>query len=120
VRFLLDEMFSQATVATLRVQGLEASHVRDHGLAATEDAQILEVACVEGWVFVTANLRDFRPLHAERVAAGRKVTPLLLLTQRTLNALGGSQPDGVASLIAAWAAANPSPYDGEHWFARSP
>ena len=120
MRFLLDEMFSQATVAALRARDLEASHVRDHGLAATDDGQILEVACVEGLILVTANLRDFRPLHAERVAAGRKVTPLLLLAQRTLDALGGSQPDAVASLIAAWAAANPSPYDGEHWLARTP
>lgn len=115
MRFLLDEMFSHRAAQSLAAQGIEAAHVRELGLAATDDNLVLDFACDSGSVLVTGNLRDFRPLHAERIARGATVAPLLLVTQERLNEFGSSQAESVAKLVSHWAKANPRPYAGEHW-----
>lgn len=115
MRFLLDEMLHGAIAAELRALGHEATHVRDHGLWATEDAEILAFACESEMALVTANFRDYRPLHRERIDAGLPVCPLLLITQARLNTLGPGQACHVSALLHAWAALHPDPYRGEHW-----
>jgi hypothetical protein len=74
------------SAAVLRELGHDAAHVRDHGLGATEDEVVLAFACAHDMVLVTANCRDYRSLHRERIDAGLPVCPLLLITQARLNA----------------------------------
>jgi hypothetical protein len=112
---LLDEMLHGAVAVALGEFGHDATHVRDHGLSATDDAVILAFACDNDLALVTANLRDYRPLHRERIDAGIAVCPLLLITQARINALGPAQARPVAALLDGWAARHPAPYRGEHW-----
>ena len=75
VKLLLDENVSPNVAAELaRVDGLDACHVRDRGLLAATDAEVLERAYDEDRVLVTANVADFLKL-----ARARDVHPGIVL-----------------------------------------
>ena len=75
VKLLLDENVSPKVAAELaRVDGLDACHVRDRGLLAATDAEVLERAYDEDRVLVTANVADFLKL-----ARARDVHPGIVL-----------------------------------------
>ncbi|HVJ93681.1 MAG TPA: DUF5615 family PIN-like protein [Labilithrix sp.] len=75
MKLLLDENVSPNVAAELaRVDGLDACHVRDRGLLAATDAEVLERAYDEDRVLVTANVADFLKL-----ARARDVHPGIVL-----------------------------------------
>ncbi len=75
VKLLLDENVSPKVAEELaRVDGLDACHVRDRGLLAASDPQVLECAYDEDRVLVTANVADFLKL-----ARAREVHPGIIL-----------------------------------------
>lgn len=71
MKLLLDEMFSSLVAAELRARGHDAVAITErdewHSLS---DPDVVALARTEQRAVVTANLRDFRPLHAELVAPG--------------------------------------------------
>lgn len=77
MKLLLDENISPKVAEELaRVDGLDACHVRDRGLLAATDAEVLERAYEEDRVLVTANVGDFLKL-----ARARDVHPGVVLLE---------------------------------------
>jgi Domain of unknown function (DUF5615) len=69
----LDEMFSPLIAAELRLPGHDVVAIKERDeWQSLSDPGIVALARAEQRVVVTANLRDFRPLHVELVAAGGK------------------------------------------------
>ena len=71
MKLLLDEMFSPLVAAELRARGHDAVAIKERDeWQSLSDTEVVGLARTEQRAVVTANLRDFRPLHVELVAAG--------------------------------------------------
>jgi len=71
LKLLLDEMFSPAIAAELRSRGHDVVAIKERReWQAKPDPDVVSLARAEQRAIVTNNVRDFRPLHAELVAAG--------------------------------------------------
>jgi hypothetical protein len=71
LKLLLDEMFSPLVAAELRAHGHDAVAIKERAeWQSLSDPEVVALAQTERRAVVTANLRDFRPLHAELVAPG--------------------------------------------------
>jgi predicted nuclease of predicted toxin-antitoxin system len=70
LKLLLDEMFSPVLAAELRSRGHDVVAINEHlACQALADPEVVSLARREHRAVVTNNVRDFRPLHAELVAA---------------------------------------------------
>jgi predicted nuclease of predicted toxin-antitoxin system len=75
VKLLLDENISPKVAEWLaREDGIDACHVRDRGMLAATDHEVLERAFAEDRILVTANVGDFLKL-----ARARDVHPGIVL-----------------------------------------
>lgn len=73
MKLLLDEMFSALVATELRARGHDAVAITEReDWQSLSDPEVIALARTEQRAVVTANLRDFRPLHAELVAPGGK------------------------------------------------
>lgn len=64
-------MFSPLVAVELRARGHDAVAIKEReDWQALSDPEVIALARTEQRAVVTANLRDFRPLHAELVAPG--------------------------------------------------
>jgi Domain of unknown function (DUF5615) len=71
LKLLLDEMFSPLVAVELRARGHDAVAIKERDeWQALSDPEVIALGRTEQRAVVTANLRDFRPLHAELVAPG--------------------------------------------------
>lgn len=71
MKLLLDEMFSPVIAAELRARGHDVVAVKEREeWQSLSDPDVVALARTEQRAVVTANLRDFRPLHAELLAPG--------------------------------------------------
>lgn len=70
MKLLLDEMLSPLVAAELRARGHDAVAIAERDdWQSLSDPDVVALARAEQRAVVTTNLRDFRPLHAELVAA---------------------------------------------------
>ena len=80
MKALLDEQLSPQIAVLLREAGYDVVAVVERvDLVGSIDSTILEVATGEGRAVVTNNIKDFRPLAAERLAQGRTHGGLILV-----------------------------------------
>ncbi|MGH3319570.1 MAG: DUF5615 family PIN-like protein [Streptosporangiaceae bacterium] len=80
MRTLLDEQLSPQIAVLSRQAGCDVVAVVERDdLLGRSDRVVLEVASSEGRAVVTNNIKDFRPLAAERLARGRTHGGLILL-----------------------------------------
>ena len=80
MKALLDEQLSPRIAELLRDRGHDVKAVVDRrDLAGRSDRMILEVAAAEERAVITNNVKDFRPLAAERLARGESHAGLILL-----------------------------------------
>lgn len=80
MRALLDEQLSPQIAALLRSRGHDVVAVADRAeLVGCSDEIILDAANGESRAVVTNNIKDFRPLAAERLARGQPHPGLILL-----------------------------------------
>lgn len=80
MKALLDEHLSPPIAVLLRESGHDVLAVAERvELIGSDDAALLEVATDEGRAVITNNVKDFRPLAAERLAQGRTHADLILL-----------------------------------------
>jgi len=84
---ILDENLSPKVAVSLRDAGVDAIHVRDRGMLAASDPEVLERAFSEDRVLFTSNVKDFLKLARScEVHAGMVMLPggLLRDEQRAL------------------------------------
>ncbi len=80
MKALLDEQLSPQIAVLLRKAGHDVVAVAERtDLVGSSDRILLEIASSEGRAVVTNNVKDFRPLAAERLAQGRTHSGLILL-----------------------------------------
>lgn len=80
MRLLLDEMLTPVVAAALRERGVDAVAVQElPRLRGRDDLQLLAVGRETRRVVVTNNVRDFRVLQAEALAAGSWHQGLILI-----------------------------------------
>ena len=80
MKALLDEQLSPRIAELLRDRGHDVQPVVERrDLAGRSDRVILEVAAAEERAVITNNVKDFRPLAAERLARGESHAGLILL-----------------------------------------
>lgn len=80
MRALLDEHLSPRIAVTLRERGHDVVAVGEReDLIGCIDRTVLEAATAERRAVVTNNVKDFRPLAAERLARGQGHGGLILL-----------------------------------------
>lgn len=83
MKALLDEQLSPQIAAELRSRGRDVIAVGERpDLIGRSDREILDVACTEGRAVITNNIKDFRPLAAERLARGSSHSGLILLPSK--------------------------------------
>jgi predicted nuclease of predicted toxin-antitoxin system len=92
VRFLIDNAVSPIVAECLRVAGHDAAHVRDYGLHAAADEEILAHAAAENRVLVPADT-DFGTL----LALGGDALPSVILFRRGVS----RRPERQATLLLA-------------------
>lgn len=111
MKALVDEQLSPQIAALLRQAGFDVVAVAEReDLVGSSDRVVLEVAATEERAVITNNVKDFRPLAAERLAQGRSHPGLILLpskrtrTRAAVATLAGAienvlhdHPDGPAS-----------------------
>jgi Domain of unknown function (DUF5615) len=117
VKALLDEQLSPQIARILRERRLDVEAVCERSdLAEAPDEDVLDSATHEQRAVVTNDVKDFRPLAAERLTSGQGHAGLILVPanrDRSRDAMGAladaieklmrAHPDGVA--------------DSEHWIA---
>ena len=80
MKALLDEQLSPRIAELLRDRGHDVQAVINRrDLAGRSDRVILEIAAAEERAVVTNNVKDFRPLAAERLARGESHAGLILI-----------------------------------------
>lgn len=80
MRALLDEQLSPQIAALLRQSGHDVVAVAERGdLIGRSDRIILDLASAERRAVITNNIKDSRPLAAERLARGQRHGGLILL-----------------------------------------
>jgi Domain of unknown function (DUF5615) len=80
VKVLLDEQLSHRIAHELRKRDLDVEAVSERSdLLEAPDLQIMETAGREERAVVTNNVKDFRPIAAERLLEGRGHAGLILL-----------------------------------------
>jgi Domain of unknown function (DUF5615) len=117
VKALLDEQLSHQIAQLLRERGLDVMAVTERSeLQEASDREVFEVAAREQRAVVTNNIKDFRPIAAERIAGGHGHAGLILLPashSRSRDATG-VLADAIDALMRAHPDGIP---DGEHWIA---
>lgn len=80
MKALLDEQLSPRIAEVLRSRGYDVESVVERSdLAGPSDRHIFEVAAAEKRAVITNNVKDFRPIGAERLARGESHAGLILL-----------------------------------------
>ncbi|MFZ2113017.1 MAG: DUF5615 family PIN-like protein [Solirubrobacteraceae bacterium] len=119
MKALLDEQFSPQIAHILRERGFDVEAVCERSdLAEGPDGDVLDSARREQRAVVTNDIKDFRPLAAERLASGQGHAGLILVPanrDRSRDAMGAladaietlmrNHPGGIA--------------DSEHWITSS-
>jgi hypothetical protein len=117
VKALLDEQLSPQIARILRERGFDVEAVCEHSdLAEAPDGEVLDAVTREQRAVVTNDVKDFRPLAAERLASGQGHAGLILVPanrDRSRDAMGA-----LADAIEALMLAHPEGIDGsECWIA---
>ena len=116
MKILLDAQLSHEIARLLVARGHDAAAVTSRaGLPAnTPDARLMEIAHAEGRAMVTNNVKDFRPIAAQRIAAGQGHSGLILVSSSTPRTKASNAP--LAAALERLMLDNPNGLpDSERW-----
>ncbi len=117
VRLLLDEMHASSIAETLRSEGFDVVAVSERpDLRGTSDADLFALATSTSTVIITENIRDFAPLAAQRVAAGRPFPGLVFTNPKRFNRAAVAYPGDLLAALRDWLAAPPPAGDSWTWW----
>jgi hypothetical protein len=107
-RFLADNDLNDAIVMGFRRRepAAEFARLRDLGLAAWSDPQVLDFAAAENWIVVSHDINTMRDAAYKRLEAGLVMNGLLLASQRT------SVSSIIESLLLIWSASETEEWSG--------
>jgi hypothetical protein len=118
LKLLLDEMFSPLVAAELRARGHDAVAIKERDeWQSLSDPEVVALARTEQRAVVTANLRDFRPLHADLVEPGGEGHAGMVFVPTSFRLTRGATGQIVAALEARIAeyAGDADLANGETW-----
>lgn len=117
MRALLDEQLSAEIALELGRRGCDVEAVTERReLIGRPDEQLLELAGREDRAMITNNIRDFRPLAAQRLAQGKGHAGLILLPATRTRSRGAV--GWLANAIEAIMKAHPAGiHSSERWIA---
>jgi hypothetical protein len=120
VKALLDEQLAPLIARVLRGRGLDVEAVAERSdLMEASDSDVLDAASREQRAVVTNNIKDFRPLAAERLADGRGHAGLILLPANRSRSRAAT--GALADAIEATMRAHPDGISSaEHWIPSVP
>lgn len=116
MKVLLDAQLSHEIAELLRARGHDAEAVtaRPDLPSNAPDAQLMELAHSERRAIVTNNIKDFRPIAAQRLASGEGHSGLILIPSTVPRTKASVRP--LADAIEAVIRSNPSGLaDSERW-----
>ncbi len=115
MKALLDEQFSPQIARLLRERGLDVEAIVERSdLPESSDSEVMEVAVHEQRAVVTNDLKDFRPIAAERLTSGQGHAGLILVPARRDR--GRDSTGALADAIETVMRAHPKGIPGaEHW-----
>jgi hypothetical protein len=117
VKALLDEQLSPLIARILRERGLDVVSAAERSdLVEAPDREVIDMATREQRAVVTNDIKDFRPLAAERLVDGRGHAGLIFLPasrSRSRDATG-ALADAIEAVMRAHPKGIPS---AEHWIA---
>lgn len=102
MKAVVDEQLSPQIAVLLRQAGHDVDAVAERAdLAGRSDLFVFEVACSEGRAVITNNVKDFRPLAAQRLAQGRVHAGLILLPSSRTRTRGAAPAlaDRIAGIL---------------------
>jgi 2-phospho-L-lactate guanylyltransferase (CobY/MobA/RfbA family) len=115
VKVLLDEQLSPLIARVLRERGLDVAAAAERpDLVEASDREILDAATREQRAVVTNDIKDLRPIAAERIADGRGHAGVILVPAKRSRrrATTGAFADAIEALMRA----HPDGIAGaEHW-----
>ena len=102
MRILLDAHISGSKVGgVLREDGHDVRAIDEEpDLEGLEDQEVLELAASEGRILVTANVRDFIPLLAQKVGGGRSHAGCILVPRSVRGVEFGTLIAGIRGLLS--------------------
>lgn len=104
VRALLDEHLSKAIAVALRGRELDVVAITERPeLGELSDDEVMKVAASEGRAVVTNDVKDFRPIAAQRLSEGAGHGGLMLLPARAkrTRASTGALADAIETVMRA-------------------
>jgi len=102
-RLLLDEHYSEAIAVALRELGHDVSAaVADPELRGASDPALFRYAASNASRIVTENIKDFRPLLLNSVAASAPPAPLLLVPPRRFPRGRGDRTAAIVAALRSW------------------
>ena len=115
MKALLDEQLSPEIAIELRSRNLDVEAVSERAeLRGSLDERVMEAAAGEGRAVVTNNIKDYRPIAANRLVAGKGHAGLILLPSTRSRARSAIQV--LADEIEQTMLANPGGLrDSERW-----
>jgi hypothetical protein len=108
-RYLADNDLNDAIIVGTRRREPAAEFVRlrDVGLAAWSDSEVLDFAAAENWIVVSHDVNTMRDAAYSRLEAGLVMHGLLLASQRT------PVSSIIESLLLIWAASEAEEWTGQ-------
>lgn len=105
IRLLLDEHYADKVAERLVALGHEVvAAVDDLDLRSSPDDELFRWAAAHDRRIVTENVKDFRPLLLDALAAGTPVARLLLVSPRRLPRGGSDRAAAIVAALDAWLA----------------
>lgn len=102
-RLLLDEHYADVIAGSLRAHDHDVvAVVAMPELRGSPDDVVFRWAAAAGRRVVTENIKDFRPLLLQTVAAGRETASLLLVPPRRFPRGGGDRTAVITAALEAW------------------